>query len=169
VLSLLPIRGLQGGNMRFLEIVLKTQDLRIEKLVEWAKEKKRFNESADFSDAANEYKQFIEKFLTDVNSIKVGQEYYPIMLFSRPSAKTIEVNVPPNSIKLIGIDKQGDFDFLFKNRVVKFPKFYEDHDDQLPYCMATTIFSEVGEVNQFFTMLNLQFAGRWKLIQKEVK
>jgi len=146
-----------------------TRNLRIEKLVEWAKERKQLTESDDFSVEVNEYRQFIEKFLTDVCDLKVGNEYYPVMLFTQPSAKIIEVNVPANSITLVGIDKQGDFGFLFKGRRVKFPKYYEEQDDQLPYFMSTTVFVGPSEVNQFFTMLNLQFAGRWKLIQKEVK
>lgn len=154
--------------MRFFEIANQTRNLRIEKLIEWAKEK-TLAESSEFSQECDEYRDFIKKFITNISDIKIGVEYFPITLYARPTSKTIEVNMPSQKVKLVDIDEYGDFDFLIQGRKVKFPRHYEDTDEQLPHFMTTTVFVTAQEVTQFLTMLSLKFAGRWKLIKKEVR
>ena len=121
----------------------------------------------DEQQAVEEYKEFIERFVTDPTSLSVGSSYYVISVLARPIAKRLQVEKSNNLIRFDGM-ALDNFVFKSENSEFQLPLHQFEDDVYNPFFMTTTVYTSADECNHFLTMLSLKFAGIWRITQKEM-
>ena len=151
----------QVGNLPMVDLVAMYHALA-------ANKRKQFGHiNEDALRSADEYRNFVGRFVTSPDKLTVGQQYYVVSLVAMPANLELHVDYSNSPVEFLG---KSDTNFLFQTSKSKFqlPGFYDDAKDVDPYIMSTTVYSTLSDAEQFLTLLALQFTGRWKIHKKEL-
>ena len=129
------------------------------------------NESTEEEDAdANEIQSFIEQYVTDPNSLTVGEQYYAISLFAKPYAKLLQIEYTAEPVIYSGI-KGTAFEFggATEEYCFQLPiNYIELNNEYAPYATTTIVYATADECNKLLTHIGLQFTGRWRVSQRKL-
>jgi hypothetical protein len=152
--------------MRFFEFAVNKKienDIRLKYLREWSTENAGKLVETDDQQNVDEIKNFLEHCVTDPRELKIGNDYYPIVIISRPLAKEITLEVASRPLQYHGVN---DDSFLFGDSEYRLP--INHYDNEHIAFFTTTVYVTVDQCDSFTTTIELKFAGRWNIRKKDM-